>query len=91
MENAEEILVIILSSFLALFLLLGIVILVKSIQIINSLKRITDKAEKIVDKAENIGEFFQRTTSSLAIGRLLTQVANAVFKHDEKGGKGGKD
>ena len=90
MENAETILVVVLASFLALFLLLGIVLLVKLIQITNQLKRIADKAEDVVDKAESVGEFFQKASGGFAVGKLFSHLANTVLHRDEakESGKG---
>ena len=87
MENAETILVIILSCFLAIFLLLGIILLGKTIQWINQLKRITDKAEAMVDKAESIGELLKKAGGSFAVGRLLTNIAATIFNRDSKTSK----
>ncbi len=79
MEGAEPILVIILSSFLALFLLLAIIATYKFIQIMSSLKRITEKAEHIADQAESISDIFVKTSGPLAVGKLLTHLAESVF------------
>ena len=87
MENAETILVIILSSFLAIFLLLGIILLVKAIKIADQVKRITDKAEAMVDRAESIGEFFRKASSSFAVGRVLSSIASTMFNRSSKSGK----
>ncbi len=88
MENAETILVIMLSTFLAIFLVLSIVLLAKCIQISNSVQRITDKAENVMDQAENIGEFFSRASGTFSVGRLLSNIADTVLhKHDNKKGK----
>ncbi len=76
--DAETILVIILSVTLAVFLVLGIVALIKLIDILNSLKRITAKAEKFAEGAENLGEFFKDATGKLAIGKLVHNIAHFV-------------
>jgi len=81
MENAESILVIILSVFLAIFLVSAIVLIVKCIQLVNQAKRVTNKAEAIVDKAESIGDFIQKTTASLSIGSVVSRVATSFFHH----------
>lgn len=78
MENAEQILVVILSGMLALFLLLGIVVLVKVVQILNHIKRLTEKAEQIADKAEAVSEFFQATAGPAAIAKLIGNVVGAM-------------
>lgn len=88
MEGAEQILVIILSGFLALFLLIGIVATYKLVQILTALKRIMDKAEHIADKAETLSDIFVKTSSPIAVGRLFTHIANTVFhKTDKSKGK----
>lgn len=91
MGNAEEVLVVILSGALSIFLLLGIVVLVKVIQILNALSRITAKAEKITDKAESLAEIFRKSAGPLAIGRLLAHLAEVVFSHKSNKKRGNKD
>lgn len=83
MGNAETILVIVLASFLALFLLLAIVLLIKCIQITNQVKRLTDKAEAVVDKAESVGDFFQHASGTFSVGRLVSHLADTVL-HSKK-------
>jgi len=76
--DTERVLIIILASTLSLFLLVAIIALVKVIQILNSLKRITDKAEKLAEGAENIGEFFKDVSGNLALGKLVHNIAHFV-------------
>ena len=80
MEGAAGTLVIILSVTLAIFLLVAIVALVKIIQILNHLKSISEKAEKLADTAESVGEFFKYSAGPVAIGRLISNIADSVFK-----------
>ena len=87
MENAETILVVILSSFLAVFLALGITLLIICIKIVSRIQRITAKAENIVDQAEDIGEFFKKASGSFALTRLIAHIANSVFHHEDKHAK----
>lgn len=88
MEGAEQILVIILSSFLALFLLLSIIAIYKFIQVLSSLKRITEKAEHIADQAESLSDVFVKSSGPLAVGKLLSHLAETVFrKSNTKKGK----
>lgn len=84
MENAEQILVVILAVFLALFLVLAILLVIKCIQIANSVQRISEKAEKVVDQAGNIGEFFSRASGTFSAGRLLSHIADTVLHREEK-------
>ena len=89
MENAETILVVFLSSALAIFLILAIVLAVKFIQVVNTLKRIADKAESIAEKAESISDIFQKTAGPVAVGRFFTHIANTVFNRSERKNKKG--
>jgi hypothetical protein len=79
-STAEEILVIILSTALAVFLILGIMALVALNRILKSIRRITDKAERIADNAEQISEFFQKTAGPAAIAKLLSNIVSSIKK-----------
>lgn len=84
MESSERTLVIILGAALALFLVLGIFALIKIIQILNHLKRISEKAERFADKAEAVSEFFERASTPLAAGRLMANISDAIFKRRQR-------
>lgn len=84
MENAQEILVIILAVFLAIFLVLNIIFLVIAIKIAVTVKRVTQKAESLADKAEAFGEFVQHAATPMIIGRLLSNVSDTLFKRPGK-------
>jgi hypothetical protein len=79
--DSERVLVIILSTTLMIFLLLAILATVKVIQILDHIKKITEKAESIADKAEAVGDFFQKSAGPLAVGRLITNLAETVFQN----------
>lgn len=83
--HAESILVIALAVFLALFLILASVALIKFIQILNHLKTISEKAEKLADSAEHIGEFFRYSAGPVAIAKLFTGIHEHVFKKSGRG------
>ena len=84
MENSQDILVIILSSFLALSLLLSIIFLVLAIKVVLIVKRVTAKAEALTDKAEAVGDFFQHAATPMVIGRIMGKVSNHFFKRSKK-------
>lgn len=73
--------VIILSGMLALFLLVSIVAVVKFVQILNHVKRLTEKAEQIADKAEAVTEFFQASAGPAAIVKLISNIVNMSKAH----------
>jgi hypothetical protein len=87
MGNAEEILVVVLASALAVFLLLAIIATVKIIQILNHLKAISEKAERLASTAESVGEIFKYTAGPAAIGKFLANITETVLKHRKKGGE----
>lgn len=91
MNTAEQILVIILSGSLAVFLLLGIMVLLLVIKILNHIKNITEKAEKIADQAEHVGDIFSKAAGPLAIGRLLANISQNVFHQRKSTRKGEED
>jgi hypothetical protein len=84
MDNAQDILVVILSSFLALFLLLNIIFLIIAIRVILVVKRVTAKAEQLADKAEAFGDFVQHAATPLVIGRIFSTFSDKVFKRSAK-------
>lgn len=84
MNTSEQILVIFLSTFLALFLLIGVIVLIKTLQVINSIKRITDKAEEIANKAEAVSEFFQASAGPAALGKLVSNIIQTVRENKGK-------
>lgn len=84
MGNAEQTLVVFLSAALAVFLLLAIIATVKLIQVLNHLKAISEKAEKLANTAETVGEFFKYTAGPAALGKLVSNISEAVFKHHKK-------
>ena len=84
MDNAETILIIILSTTLTVFLILGIIAMVKVNAILGHLKVISEKAEALATTAENVGEFFKYTAGPAAIGKLVSNISDAVFKHNKK-------
>lgn len=85
MNTDERILVIFLSVTLAVFLLLGIFVLILALQILSRIKRLTEKAEDIADKAEAVGDFFQKTAGPAALVKAVASIArNFTSKHKNK-------
>lgn len=85
MEQAQEILVVILASFLALALLLNIILLIIGIKIALIVKRVTAKAEEIADKAEAFGDFVQSAATPMMIGKMLHGISEHFFNKKPKG------
>lgn len=91
MNEYEKILVVFLASFLAVALVLCVIALYKIIQILSTLKKITQKAESVADKVENISGFFAKTAAPAAIGRLLLNISKIVNDKRDKTKRKDKD
>jgi hypothetical protein len=74
------VLTIILSTFLAIFLILSIVLLVKVIQIVKKVKHIVEQAEQVADRAEHISAFFERTATPVAFLKLISNLSETIQK-----------
>ena len=81
MNTAEQILVIILASFLAIFLLLAIIVTVKAIQVMSRLKDVVEKAKEVADNVESASEMLRKTAGPIAVGRFFMNMADVVTKH----------
>lgn len=79
MNEAEKILVVFLSTSLAIFLLLGIIIAVKVVGLIKKVQHIADKVESIADRAESVTEFIEKSATPLAIGKLIASFGGGIF------------
>jgi hypothetical protein len=80
MDTASQVLLIIVSATLSIFLLVGIIAIVKSIKILNHIKSITEKAERIADNAEHVSDFFQKTAGPAAIAKLISNIIGHIKK-----------
>lgn len=79
--SAMEILVIILSIFLALFLLVGIVLIVLLVKVTKQIKRVTTSAERTVSGIESvIGNVSKVTSPTLLAGTIMKQIKKARKK-----------
>jgi hypothetical protein len=89
MNTAEQILVIILSSALAVFLVLAIIIAVQVIRLMKVLNRVANKAQEVVDSAEKTAELVRGAVGQLSVMRFVQNVVNMVQnkakKNDKKG------
>lgn len=89
MNGAEHVLVIILSSFLAVFLLLSIIVLVFTVKLLKHLRHITERAESIADRAEAVSSFVGKAAGPMAIVKLVAGIVESV--RDQTGKRRSKD
>lgn len=84
MDTSTHILVIILSAFLALFLLLSIIIAVQVMRLLKAVNSVAHKAEKIVDSAETVSAMFKDAAGPLAALKIIHNIAQTVQSKKRK-------
>lgn len=86
MSSAAEILVIIVSVVLALFLLVGIVLAVYLIRLSAEIRKIAKSAQETVDTVGEAVQGFVRMTSPVFIARSVSQFLKK-FQHKSRKGE----
>ena len=82
--DAFEILVIILSVFLAMFLVLSIAIAVLTLKLVKSLREVATKGGAIVDRVEEIGETFAKNAGAVGLLRMLMKFVTTASKYKRR-------
>ncbi len=80
MNTAEQILVVFLSTALAVLLVVAIVALVALIRLMKTLQIIAMKAENLVDSAEAVGDMVRQTVGHLSLARFIKSIVDLVHK-----------
>lgn len=83
-ENAFDILVIILSAALFIFLIIAIIAGIFVVKLVKSLRHIADRGVLIVDKAEQTVATIQQSASVAGVANALGSIA-ALFRKSKKG------
>lgn len=78
MDTATHVLVVILSTFLALFILLSIIVTIQAIRLLTTIQRIAHKAETVIESAENVGTIFKNAAGPLAIMKVIYNMTRVV-------------
>lgn len=87
MDTATEILVIITSSVLVLFLLVAIWAGVLLILVLRKIRRLAKRAEDLAEAVESIGEAVKFANTPLRFKRLLQNLAEGLKQVKDKKGK----
>ncbi len=83
--DAFEILVIVLSTILAVCLFLMMVTMFFVVKIVKNIKQISDKATTLVEDASNAAAMMRKAAAPTAIAKFIAeQVSHAVKKHKNK-------
>ena len=82
--DSYDILVIILSIFLAIFLLLGIITMVYLSKFMKNVQEISDKAKVLVDDAGSVAATMKKAAAPAVVAKFVAdQISNAVNKHSK--------
>lgn len=81
MNTAEQILVLMLASALAILLVLAIIIAIQIIRFIKVLNIVALKAQELVDSAEKTADLVKNAVGQLSLLRFVQNVVDMVQKH----------
>jgi len=84
MSSAAEILVIILSVFLAIFLLLGITLLIYLIRLSAEIRRATESARRTVDHIETAVAGATKLASPIFVAEIVGRYIKKFMKKSKK-------
>ena len=90
MNVAEWIIVGILAGTLFIFLIIGIIFLIKSIKLVNKLNRLAQSGVDLADKANDVADKFKGIGASVVSGLANTFISK-YNKGNSKSKKGGKE
>lgn len=83
MDTAEEILVVYLSTALAVFLVIAIIAGINAIKLLKTLQRVADKAENFATSAEAVGQVVKQTVGALSLSRFVKGISNFAHKQEK--------
>ena len=81
LTTVQQILLIILTTTLAIFLILSIAIAVMTFKLVRALRLIAEKAGKLVESAEAVGEVFKQAAGPLGVLRFVQGLMDVMAKH----------
>ena len=84
MDNAEQILVIIVSSVLAIFLIAAIVAVIYIIKVLKQVKSITAQAERMASSVESAADMLGRSAGPLGLLKIISSIVDQVTKNNRK-------
>ena len=83
MSSSAEILVIILSVFLAFFLILGIILTIYLISLTRQIRRVTKSAERTVGNLESVVAGFSKVMAPIFVAEMVTKLVKKFKKSKE--------
>ena len=84
MNGYEQFIALALATVLAIFLLLGIVVLIIAIKVLRHIRHIAQKAESIADKADAVGDFVRTASGPILLAKFVANMREVVMKRSDK-------
>jgi len=84
LSTTQEVLLIILSSALAIFLILAIAVVVTALLILKKVKLIIGKAEHIIESAETAANIFKKTATPVGIFHVIQNIVSTVSNSNKR-------
>ena len=78
MNTTFDILVIVLSSLLGIFLIISIITAVLIYKLVKALRGVVAKGEHLVDSAEQIGETLRKNAGAVSLLKMVLKFVNKV-------------
>lgn len=91
MDTVAEVLLIIVSATLSVFLVVLIIVGVYLISLIKQIRRIAEHAENVADSVESAASTFEKTASPLAVLKVIGSIVEnaAKLRRKKRGRKNG--
>ena len=83
LSTTQQVLLVILSSTLAIFLILAIAVVVTVLVILKKVKFLISKAEHIVDSAETAANIFKKTATPVGIFHVIQNIVTTASKRNK--------
>ena len=80
MDDAAQLLLIIVSSALTVFLVALVIALVFLIQLLRRVKRLSERADHVADSVEAAANAFQKTAAALAIFKFVSSIIKGASR-----------
>ena len=80
LTTTEQIILIILAAALAVFIILGIAVLILVLRLLSTLKLMADKAEKIIESAEAVGQVIKNVAAPAGLLKVFHTIMETVVK-----------
>lgn len=80
MDTTNQVLLIVVTVLLSIFIIVCIAVTVGLLKLISSLRALVDKAEGVVDSVESAAEVFKDTSGKLALFKVIRNIIKMVNK-----------